>query len=129
MGGPFIFVNRMGTEILRSLPLSGSRGVARLPQATAMINDYFENQASRVSTMLEWGTKELNNIGLTTSVASEKGDAKKILLAKGEEWNADSIFVGTRDFKRAFERFRLGSVSTDIVTNALCSVEVVRPSE
>ena len=79
--------------------------------------------------MLEWGTKELNNIGLTTSVASEKGDAKKILLAKGEEWNADSIFVGTRDFKRAFERFRLGSVSTDIVTNALCSVEVVRPSE
>lgn len=103
--------------------------VSRLPQATAMINDYFQNRASRVSVMLEWGTKELNDIGLTTSVATEKGDAKKILLAKAEEWNADSIFVGTRDFKSAFERFRLGSVSTAVVTGAHCSVEVVRPSE
>ena len=103
--------------------------VSRLPQATAMINDYFQNRASRVSVMLEWGTKELNDIGLTTSVVTEKGDAKKILLAKAEEWNADSISVGTRDFKSGFERFRLGSVSTAIVTNAHCSVEVVRPSE
>jgi len=103
--------------------------VSRLPQATAMINDYFQNRASRVSTMLEWGTKELNDIGLNTSVATEKGDATKILLAKAEEWNADSIFVGTRDFKSAFDRFRLGSVSTAIVTKAHCSVEVVRPSD
>ena len=101
--------------------------VSRLPQATAMINEYFENRAARVSAMLEWGTKELNNIGLATSVAMEKGDATKVLLARAEEWNADSIFVGTRDFKSAFERFRLGSVSTAIVTNAHCSVEVVRP--
>jgi nucleotide-binding universal stress UspA family protein len=102
---------------------------ARLPQATAMINDYFRNRASRVSAMLEWGAKELSDVGLTTSVAMEKGDAKKILLAKAKEWSADSIFVGTRDIKNAFARFRLGSVSTAIVTNAQCSVEVVRPSE
>ena len=79
--------------------------------------------------MLDWGAKELNNIGLNTSVVTEKGDAKDILLAKAEEWDADSVFVGTRDFKSGFERFRLGSVSTAIVTNAHCSVEVVRPSE
>jgi len=103
--------------------------VSRLPQATAMINEYFRNQASPVSGMLEWGTKEFNNVGLATSVVSEKGDAKKILLAKAEEWNADCIFVGTRDFKSAFERFRLGSVSTTIVTDARCTVEVVRPSD
>jgi len=103
--------------------------VSRLPQATAMINEYFRSQASRVSAMLEWGTSELNNIGLTTSVVSEQGDAKKVLLAKAEEWNADCIFVGTRDFKSAFERFRLGSVSTAIVTDARCTVEVVRPSD
>lgn len=103
--------------------------VSRLPQAAAMINDYFRSRESRVVSMLDWATTELNTIGLTTSVVSEKGDAKKILLAKAEEWDADSIFVGTRDFKSAFERFRLGSVSTAIVTNAHCSVEVVRPSE
>ena len=121
-----------GTEV-RLIAVDDStpptRIVSRLPQAAALINDYFRNRESRVSTMLEWGTNELNAIGLTTSVLTEKGNARDILLAKAEEWSADSIFVGTRDFKSAFERFRLGSVSTAIVTNARCSVEVVRPSE
>ena len=101
----------------------------RLPQATAMINDYFQSRASRVSAMLDWGTEQLDAIGLRTSVVSEKGDPKKILLANAGDWDADTIFVGTRDFKNAFERFRLGSVSTAIVTNAHCSVEVVRASD
>ena len=94
-----------------------------------MINSYFQKRESRVSAMLEWATNELNAIGLKTSILTEKGDPKKVLLAEARKWNADSIFVGTRDFKSAFERFRLGSVSTAVVTNAHCSVEIVRPSE
>ena len=101
----------------------------RLPRATAMINEYFQNRESHVSSMLEWAVRELEAVGLKTSVMTEKGDPKNILLTESEKWEADSIFVGTRDFKGAFERFRLGSVSTAIVTNAHCSVEVVRPSE
>jgi nucleotide-binding universal stress UspA family protein len=121
-----------GTEVRLIAVDDGTRPVriaSRLPQAAAMINDYFQNKESRVSSMLEWGNKELSAIGLRTSVVIEKGDAKTILLAKAEEWNADGIFVGTRDFKSGFERFRLGSVSTAIVTNARCTVEVVRPPE
>lgn len=105
------------------------RIAARLPQAAEMINSYFQNRESRVSAMLEWATEELNVIGLKTSIVTEKGDPKSILLEQARKWNADSIFVGTRDFKSGFERFRLGSVSTAVVTNAHCSVEVVRPSE
>jgi nucleotide-binding universal stress UspA family protein len=101
--------------------------LSRLPQAAGMINSYFQKRDSRVSAMLEWATNELNAIGLKTSVLQEKGDPKKVLLEEALKWNADSIFVGMRDFKSAFERFRLGSVSTAIVTNAHCSVEVVRP--
>ena len=101
---------------------------ARLPQAAGMINSYYQKRESRVSSMLEWATNELNAIGLKTSVLQEKGDPKKVLLEEALKWNADSIFVGTRDFKSGFERFRLGSVSTAVVTNARCSVEVVRPS-
>lgn len=106
-----------------------TRIASRLPQAAAMINSYFQTQARRVSDMLEWGTKELNHIGLKTSNIREKSGAKSLLLAEAEKWNADSIFVGTRDFKNAFERFQLGSVSTHVLTNAHCSVEVVRPQE
>lgn len=106
-----------------------TRIAARLPQAAAMINSYFQTRASRVSAMLEWATEEFKNINLKTSILREKGDPKTVLLAEAENWNADSIFVGTRDIKSAFERFRLGSVSTAVVTNANCSVEIVRPPE
>lgn len=120
-----------GTEV-RLISVDDStppgRIAARLPQAAAMITAYYQNTESRVSSMLEWATEELNIIGLKTSVAREKGSAKNILLENAEEWNADCIFVGTRDFSSAFERFRLGSVSTAVVTNAQCSVEIVRPS-
>lgn len=62
--------------------------------------------------MLEWARSELNAIGLKTSISGSKGDPKDILLAQAVKWNADCIFVGTRDFRSGFERLRLGSVST-----------------
>ncbi len=101
----------------------------RLPRTSAMIYNYVKIRETRVSEMLEWATEELSHINLKTSILREKGDPKNILLAEAEKWNADSIFVGTRDFKNAFERFRLGSVSSAIVNKAQCSVEIVRPPE
>lgn len=106
---------------------SPNRVVARLPQAAAMIDSYFQTRETRVSSMLDWATAELNAIGLKTTVLKEKGDPQKVLLKIAAERAADSIFVGTRDFSSAFERFRLGSVSTAVATNAHCSVEIVRP--
>ncbi|MEP6945562.1 MAG: universal stress protein [Acidobacteriota bacterium] len=103
--------------------------VARLPQAASMISEYFRSRQTRVDAMVKWAINEYNNIGLATSIVTEKGDAKNIILARADEWNADCIFVGTRDFASGFERLRMGSVSTAIVTNAGCTVEVVRPSE
>lgn len=100
-----------------------------LPQAAEMINSYFQTEESRVRSMLEWATSEFRNIGLKTSVSIKKGYASKVLLAEARKWDADSIFVGTRDFSSAFERFTLGSVSTAVVTKAHCSVEIVRPSK
>lgn len=103
--------------------------IARLPQAAALINSYMQTTEARVASMLDWATEELGNIGLKASIFREKGDPQQILLDEARKWRADSIFVGTRDFKNAFERFRLGSVSTAVLTNAHCSVEVVRPPE
>lgn len=121
-----------GTEI-RLLSVddgtSPSRIASRLPQAAEMINSYSQMRESRISSMLEWATKELNAIGLKTAVFISEGDPKNVILEQAREWNAACIFVGTRDFKSSFERFRLGSVSTAVVTNAHCSVEVVRASE
>lgn len=92
--------------------------------------DNFENgKKTRIHSILEWGAEELNIIGLKTSISTKKGDPKQVLVSEAHRWNADSIFIGTRGFDNSFERFRLGSFSTAVATNAHCSVEVVRPPE
>ena len=121
---------QVGTEVrLVSVDdgVGPNRIAGRLPQAAEMIDSYLKKRESRVTSMIDWGIKELSNIGLNTSVLSEKGDAQTILMDEARRWSANCIFVGTRDFSSAFERFRLGSVSTAVVTDAHCSVEIVRP--
>ncbi|HKR61653.1 MAG TPA: universal stress protein [Pyrinomonadaceae bacterium] len=76
--------------------------------------------------MVEWAENELRAIGLQVSVAIEKGDPQRVLIEEARKWDASSIFVGGRKFSGAMERFRLGSVSTALVTKAHCPVEVVR---
>lgn len=76
--------------------------------------------------MIEWAKKELGVIGLKVSFAIEKGDPRRVLVSEAQKWQADAIFVGGRRFTSALERFRLGSVATSLVTNAPCTVEVVR---
>ena len=122
---------RDGTEV-RLVAVDDSTPVtqiaSRLPQAAAMVNSYFQSKGERVSSMLEWANEQLNGVGLSSSVIRAKGDARRILLEEADKWHADGIFVGTRDLKGVIERFRLGSVSTAVATNAHCSVEIVRPA-
>lgn len=101
----------------------------RVPQAAAMIDSYQNGQKSRVRSILEWGEEELNNIGLKVAIDVKKGEPEQVLIEEARRWNADSIFVGTRNLNNFFERFRLGSVSTGVVSNARCSVEIARPPE
>jgi nucleotide-binding universal stress UspA family protein len=97
-----------------------------LPTAAAMIRSSNEKAAEEARMMVDWAENELRAIGLRVSVAVEKGDPQRVLIEEALKWDADSIFVGGRKFGGAMERIRLGSVSTAVVTNAHCSVEVVR---
>ena len=99
---------------------------AILPTTTEMITACNEESAVAARTMVEWAENELNAIGLKTSVIFRHGDAQRVLLDEARKFEADSIFVGSRQFSSAFERFSLGSVSTGLVTKASSAVEVVR---
>jgi nucleotide-binding universal stress UspA family protein len=105
---------------------SPTRIATILPIAAAMIRDRNEETAAAARMMVEWGENELRVIGLNVSVAIEKGDPQRALVEEARKWNADSVFVGGRRSDGALERFRLGCVATALVTNAHCSVEVVR---
>ena len=97
-----------------------------LPTAAAMIRSSNERALEASRMMAVWATNELRAIGLEVSTTMEKGDPQRLLIEEERKWDADSIFVGGRKFSGTLERFRLGSVSTALVINAHCSVEVVR---
>lgn len=70
--------------------------------------------------------EKLASSGLKILSKVKEGEARSELLAEAEKLHADSIFVGTRDIRGTLNRFLTGSVSSDLATNAPCSVEVVR---
>jgi nucleotide-binding universal stress UspA family protein len=64
--------------------------------------------------------------GLNASVEMREGDPRHVLIDEAQEWAADSIFVGSHGLDHMDEGSGLGSVSAALVTDATCSVEVVR---
>ncbi|MCA1577464.1 MAG: universal stress protein [Acidobacteria bacterium] len=69
--------------------------------------------------------EKLRTSGLKTSEVIKHGDPAHVLLHAAEEWDADSIFVGSRDL-HGFRHLLQGSVASAIAAQAQCSVEVVR---
>jgi nucleotide-binding universal stress UspA family protein len=118
-----------GTEV-RVITVDDGTSPTRIadifPAADELIRGCNEESAVAAGRMVEWAQNELSVIGLNVSVAIEKGDPRQVLIEEAQKWEATSIFVGGRKFSGAIERFRLGSVSTTLVTKAHCSVEVVR---
>ena len=70
-------------------------------------------------------TDRFRAAGLTPSEVSIDGDPAHVLVKEANEWEADAIFVGTRDL-HGFQHLLKGSVSSAVAAHARCSVEVVR---
>jgi len=64
--------------------------------------------------------------GLTVSIEILEGEPSQVLIETTREWEADCIFVGARGVTGGGERSGLGSVAAKLVTDAHCSVELVR---
>ena len=85
-----------------------------------------DEQRKRAAEVHQTAEVMLREAGLTVRSVIKEGEAKSVLVAEAESWGADSIFVGSRGLDSALKRFFLGSVSSALVANATCSVEVVR---
>jgi nucleotide-binding universal stress UspA family protein len=84
-----------------------------------------EQQAERAKEYHHGAEAMLRSGGLEVSSLIELNEPKNLLLEEAETWQADCIFVGARGLGR-MGRFLLGSVSTAVVSDAKCSVEIVR---
>jgi nucleotide-binding universal stress UspA family protein len=68
----------------------------------------------------------LLDAGLSVSVEIREGDPRRVLMDEARRWAADSVFVGSHGLGHLDARSGLGGVSAALVTEATCSVEVVR---
>jgi nucleotide-binding universal stress UspA family protein len=84
-----------------------------------------ERQTERAEELHHGAKALLRSAGLEVSSLTKISEPEHLLLEESETWQADCIFVGARGLGRA-GRFLLGSVSTAIVSDAKCSVEIVR---
>jgi nucleotide-binding universal stress UspA family protein len=69
--------------------------------------------------------ERLRAAGLLASGVAREGDPTHVLIEESEKWDADSIFVGTRDI-HGFQHLLHGNISAAVAARASCSVEVVR---
>ncbi|MBX9878821.1 MAG: universal stress protein [Candidatus Obscuribacterales bacterium] len=110
-------------NVLEPILLDDSREITFLPllesdvklirrQAKALVR----HTALRMRTALK--TTHIEEVVL-------EGHPKEEILKLAKEWPADMIFVGSHG-RRGVSQFILGSVSTSILQNALCTVTVVR---
>src|SRR5215813_7800834 len=105
---------------------------ARIVTVTKPFHMYGETpamQKSRARVIQDAAMAEISEAGLAVSSKVIEGDPKRALIEEVDAWGANCIFIGSRGLNGALQRFFLGSVSTGVVTNASCSVEVVRLAE
>jgi nucleotide-binding universal stress UspA family protein/predicted transcriptional regulator len=86
-------------------------------------------QESRARVIQDAAMAEISEAGLAVSSKIVKDDPQRALIDEADTWGANCIFIGSRGLNGALQKFFLGSVSTGVVTNASCSVEVVRLAE
>jgi nucleotide-binding universal stress UspA family protein len=84
-----------------------------------------EQQTERAKELHQNATVLLRSAGLEVSSLTKINEPENLLIEEAESWQADCIFVGARGLGRV-GRFLLGSVSTAVVSDAKCSVEIVR---
>jgi nucleotide-binding universal stress UspA family protein len=96
--------------------IPGDRDVGDLQKAT-------DTRAGIIATS---SAAKLKDHGFNADWISPEGDPKKLILHHAKEWGADLIVVGTSD-KSSIEKLLLGSVALAVISDAPCSVLMVRP--
>jgi nucleotide-binding universal stress UspA family protein len=97
------------------------------PRLEEMFTGVDEAPPINAHLMAEGARVVLADAGLNASVEVREGDPRRVLVDEALGWAADSIFVGSHGLGSLGESAGLGGVASVLVTDAPCSVEVVRP--
>jgi len=99
------------------------------PATAGLITGDNEGEAVRARAMLDRAAEELRALGLNISTVIKEGNPQAVLIEEARKSEANCIFIGAIGFDTALKKSGLGSVATGLVTNAPCTVEIVRKKE
>lgn len=118
-----------GTEV-RAIAVDDGLSPTRIadihPGTAGLLTGHTEGEAVKARVMLDRAAIDLRATGLTVADEIKEGEPLSTLIEESRKWGADSIFVGARGFDHLGAKFGLGSVATGLVTDAQCTVEIVR---
>ena len=97
-----------------------------MPTAADWVADSNQARRETARAALEQSVQVLTAAGLTVAGEMNEGPASRILSERAAELNADSIFVGARSLGTDAGPTAGAEVVSALITNAPCSVEVVR---
>lgn len=93
------------------------------PDATKNGKEVLEEIENRPLTTLT--TTPILTSGLSSVSLSKSGKPVEVFLQEANDWGADCIFIGDKK-PEPIKDFLFGSMTNDLITQARCSVEVVR---
>ncbi|HEY0171692.1 MAG TPA: universal stress protein [Pyrinomonadaceae bacterium] len=118
-----------GTEV-RLVVVDDGNTFTRRADARPRLEEMFtgggEDPPINAHLMAEGARVVLADAGLNASVEVREGDPRRVLVDEARLWAADSIFVGSHGLGSLDGSAGLGGVASALVTDASCSVEVVR---
>jgi len=87
-----------------------------------------EEAIRRSADLVHRAAEELRAWDMEAGGVSLKGDAKRTILDRAKETQADFVFVGSQGVS-ALTHFLLGNVASAVVRHSPCSVEIVRANK
>ncbi|CAN5212558.1 universal stress protein [soil metagenome] len=105
------------------VPLAIEAQQERLDEAKALVDE----TAARLLACLNANDAGGQFTGISEPVASEvlEGNVKERIVECAREWHSDMIVMGSHG-RQGIEKLFLGSVSQAVLTEAPCSVEIVK---
>src|SRR6185436_9531451 len=89
------------------------------------VGETAEEARDRATDLVQRAAKELCGRGVDATPLMLQGDAKRVILDRAQEAQADLILVGSPEAS-GLAKFLIGRIPAAIVSHAPCSVEIVR---
>jgi nucleotide-binding universal stress UspA family protein len=117
------------SEVLVLHALDRFSSIAGLtPIDPSSLERLLEDERQAGEALVERARQALEAAGFRAHSATQKGDARRVILDAASRWKPDLIVLGSRG-RKGLERLLIGSVSDAVARHASCSVEIVRIAE